>query len=420
MASFKEFLEDYERKEDELMAHFIDKLEKGKVSNDEIYPPKDRFIKLKMPIAASPIMSPLWTTVPFYGSTMISLIPRRDRKEFDEAYTRLRWGFTSKNIDEITDIIKETGRIQFNLRYPATYYKGLDFLENIFYELKPPSIPNLIRSIITMENYNKYGEEFKALSSLGYAELIYMGDLGGFGYDFWEQEMENYSAIYAGLKSMGYELFTERIGDLMVDNPYLAKNWLSVLGLLVTSPQFTPLKEIRNYDKDSLYRFKEIVGDNFTTGLDANLDIGKFILEKLVRYPDTKEGCWEIMQYYDDEDLYKVLNSLNEGIHKENIDIVMSNIEAMNEVLDNVWNETDKIDKIKKYTTGTTLSLGLIGTLSGLYAGSGILSTLGIGSTIAGSIIGINPDHIGEKIGKFFSPNHLVAIYDFKKEHNIN
>ena len=77
MTSFKEFLEDYEKKEKARAEKYLQRLEEGKISSDEIYPPKDRFKNLKEPIAKSPMAGfSVWSVVPFYGSTLIPLIPR--------------------------------------------------------------------------------------------------------------------------------------------------------------------------------------------------------------------------------------------------------------------------------------------------------------------------------------------------------
>jgi len=99
MSSFEEFLEDYEKKELERIRKFLKRLEEGKVSLGEIYPPKNRFIKLKEPIAFSPTGAPVWSVVPFYGSTIINLVPRSDKSKFDEIHN-LYGEFTSRDIDK--------------------------------------------------------------------------------------------------------------------------------------------------------------------------------------------------------------------------------------------------------------------------------------------------------------------------------
>jgi hypothetical protein len=118
------------------------------------------------------------------------------------------------------------------------------------------------------------------------------------------------------------------------------------------------------------------------------------------------------MQHYDDKELYKVLNALNEGVKERKIDLIEDKRDNITEILDNVWKETDKI----KYKADIArLGVGLVGGLSASFSGIGILAGLGF-STID-KIVALKLDSMGEKLAKFFSPNYLVTIYDFKKKH---
>ena len=123
MSSFKEFLEDYEAREKEEGEKFDKRLDEGKLSEEDSFPPPERFIKSKHPFAlyssnigsfrhrvgsCSPIEGSVWGVIPFYGSTVVKLVATKDKRTFDEEY-KAHIGFTSTQIEEIISFIKETG-----------------------------------------------------------------------------------------------------------------------------------------------------------------------------------------------------------------------------------------------------------------------------------------------------------------------
>jgi len=412
MTSFKEFLEDYEKKEMEKVSKFLKRLEEGKA--DEMYPPKNRFIKLKEPIAYPGRFS-VWGVVPFYGSTIIFLDAMSDRKKFDEYCNKvLKLGFTSRDIDEMVDLVRNTGRIQFTLKFAPTFYKNLEFLEPLFRELEPPILPNTLSTLIG-EKYKEYCTEFDTLASFGFYEGIWsFCEYLGLDESYFTEIAKKYIFGYAALKFLGYEELVEEIGYLMITNPSEANKWFTLFGSMIAIPSLTYPKGIFNFSKEELTEVYELGKDYGIKPQAIPYEIGKFILEKLVRYPETIDGCWEIIQHYDDNELYKVLNALNEGVKKRKIDIIEEKRDNMAEILDNVWTETDKI-KLKADVA--RLSIGLVGGLSANLSGIGILA--GLGFSVIDKIVGLKLDSIGEKIAKFFSPNYLVTIYDFKKKYNI-
>ena len=418
MASFTEFLEDYEKKEKERMEKYLKRLEEGKVSPDETYPPKDRFKNLKEPIAKSPSGGfSVWSMVPFYGSTLIPLIPRGDSKEFDDFYTAGKFGFSSKDIDKMIDIAKNTGRIQFFINFPPTFYKNLDFLEPLFREIEPPAVTETLDALITERKRWQYATEFDTLTSLGFEDFVKSTyGYAGIGGAYLKQKMEAYLRSYAGLKFLGHDDLADEIEYLMITNPPEALRWLIIFGNMFVRPSLSPLKEINNFSIEQFTEFVEL-GKNYGITPQATIpyEIGRFILEKLVRYPENLNSYWDIIQYYDDEELYKVLDALNEGVKEQNIDLIKDKKKDIPVILENVWAKTEKI---KRNVKMARWSIGLVGGLSASLAGMGELGILaGLGFSAGDKIVGINLDSIGEKIAKFISPNYLVTIYDFKKKY---
>lgn len=166
MSSFEEFLQDYEAREIEESEKFIKRLKEGKVSGDESYPPKNRFVKLKEPTARS--TTNIWGEIPFYGSTLVHLVPCNDKKIFDDFH--MNHGFTSRDIDKMIDLAKDTGRIQFLIDSP-TYYKNIEFLEPLFHELRPP-IPMHWPQLLIGETHKRYLLEFDTLAQVGFSRFI--------------------------------------------------------------------------------------------------------------------------------------------------------------------------------------------------------------------------------------------------------
>jgi len=324
MTSFKEFLEDYEKKEKERAEKYLKRLEEGKVCSADIYPQKDRFKNLKEPIAKSPLSGfPVWSVVPFYGSTLIPLIPRGDSKKFDELYTAGKIGFSSKDIDKMIDFVKDTGRIQFIINFSPTFYKNLEFLEPLFRELEPPAVIEPLDALIEERIRNEYATEFDTLTSLGFEDYIRLTyGYAGIGGAYLKQKMDAYLRSYAGLKFLGYDELADEIGYLMITDRPEALRWLVIFGNMFVRPSLSPLKEINNFSIGQLTEFIEL-GKNYGIKMQTiPYEIGKFILEKLIRYPETLDGCLDIMQHYDGEELYNVLGALNVGVKERNIDII--------------------------------------------------------------------------------------------------
>ncbi len=417
MNSFEEFLQDYEKHEEENINKYISRLDQGKITQNEKYPPKDRFIKLKEPVA-DPYTN-IWGIVPFYGSTLVKLIPKDNKQEFDVGHEWL--GFNSRKIDEMIDFQKETGKIQFTLTTPPTYYKNLDFLEPLFNELKPPIIQYDSVSAVGYELDKKYKIEFETLAQHGFNYFVkcVTESFGNTNPAYTLAKLEDYSSRYSVLKANGYEELADEIGTLMIIEPEKALLYLILFGFLIANPQKSLLKPICNYNKNFMENVNEF-GRSY--GIEINHDIpyeiGKFLLNKIVFYPETIDGCKKIVQEHDHHELYKVLGALNKGVGKKNIDIIDDKKNNMSEILDNIWNDSNKIKrKSDGIRYAVPLSVGLIGGLAEGMPGLGIMA--GLGLSACDTIWGIQSGSASEKIAKYVSPNHLVSIYDFKNKHSL-
>jgi len=138
----REYLEDYEQTEREEFERLVGKtLEEGSYSfENDRYPPNERFVKLKKPVAKvsweTMNIRNIWGQIPFSGSLILPLgaIPKR---VFERTYCRI------SEIPKIIDFIKNTGRLQVALNSDPTMYTGLDYLDPLFDELKPPVLSGI-------------------------------------------------------------------------------------------------------------------------------------------------------------------------------------------------------------------------------------------------------------------------------------
>lgn len=420
--SFEEYLEDYTEKEMEEINKFYNNLSCGKVSLDERYPPLSRFIKINKndvflaTVAASYNKNAIWCTIPFFDSTFIPLIPRANKQRWDELYNSM-YGFTSNKLDEIIDFIKDTGRMQFVLKSKPILYKNLEFLEHIFYELKPPLVPSIPFELFIEENkLNEYTIEFdiasKFLKKILYRLYYIYGGVSDIEYI--TQRINDYEFDYIALKILGYNKIADEIFVLMLSDPLQALDLFSILGSIIAVPSFDPLKLTYCYDLDFLQKYPTISSTEKSYHIN---EIGKFILKKLVHYPESLDGCINIIQYYDDYDLRKILKSLNEGIKKRNINVIESKKEELNEIMDDIWKESKKINFISKSIRyGIMACFGLIGSLASQIGSiEGILA--GLGFSLVGDIIGMK---LSDKISRFLHPNYLITIYDFRQKYRID
>jgi hypothetical protein len=417
----KEWLIDYEAHEREEFQKFLKEFDKSKKME---YPTKSRFKKLSYPIAEA--ASEIWSVIPFYGSSFVHVYPSRQETNL----SLCGWG-TDSDIDNLIQLAKDTGKVQFVLDKSPLEFQNYDYLEPILKELKPPVIELIPELVFDKDQYLKAEVEFTTLSKHKF--LPFLQEL----YDYHDRTLDpipssfesfcnKYILNYATLKLSGYKEIADQILNSLIDDPNLALHYLHLYGVLLASNKQVSLNSSYNpifsMGADPMrFIFEQI---SKLSGSNQNLefqnlfiaDVGESLINKLTLGTDGYLGCQSLIDKYKQQDLQKLLNSIQHGLENKNVDIVKSNTDELSVLLENLWND----NKISNLSTGISyglpMLLGTIGPLSGDLIGGigGILTGLGLGA-FSRKITPI----ISDKMAKIFRNDSLIAIYDFKKKYNI-
>ncbi len=209
----REWLSDYDAHEKEEYRKFLKEFQKsGKIE----YPAKSCFGKLTNPIIET--TSNIWSIIPFYGSSFIHVFPSNR-----ESTIRLcGWG-TDADINNLIQLAKDTGRVQFVLDHDAIGYEHHDYLEPILKELHPPVVEIIPNLIFDKNRYNTSQIEFTTLSGHKFVPLLktifdHFQKSEAVPLSF-EGFYHKYVLNYATLRLSGYNEIADEILNALVDDP---------------------------------------------------------------------------------------------------------------------------------------------------------------------------------------------------------
>jgi hypothetical protein len=72
------------------------------------------------------------------------------------------------------------------------------------------------------------------------------------------------------------------------------------------------------------------------------VEIGRYIMKKIILNPSTYDSCIEVIQHYEQNELYKVFEALDKAIKTKKQDQVVNHISELNEVMNNFWKDAGK------------------------------------------------------------------------------
>lgn len=421
----KEFLENYQAKEDEEYYRLVvKKIEDGTFDFErDKYPHDNRFVNLKRPMTDSTIVGceaeDRWNQVPFSGSTtfMLTACPQ---SEFEQFY------FDISQIQKVIDFIKETGKIQIVLQQPPELYVGLDYLDPLFIELNPPQLRGIyLRAIGTEKEFQVGRQIFYDISSVTFSKYFSSAAEKTYGkylsnVKFLAEQYDQLAGIYAYLR-LTYPDVAEELETALVVNPNLAICILGVASDFLQDPAYNLRFDSLTHSFDEVRIGKDILGKDLTPKeIMFPGEVGKFLLNKLTYAPKGIRACNELIDHYDSYDLQKVNTSLNLAILDNHPDLVEKNVGELSEILDNVWNDETIPKRIKGLKIGIPVMFAAIGsTLSMALDGfEGLFAKLGF--AVTEKLLANSLQDLDSKISKKFSKNYQVNIYDFKKKYENN
>lgn len=420
----KEWLADYEAHEQEEFKKFLNEFSKaGKID----YPPKSRFRKLNYPIVDT--TSDIWSIIPFYGSSIVHVFPSNR----ESTVRSVGWG-SDTDINNLIQLAKDTGRVQFVLDNNPLKYEHHDYLEPILKELHPPVLEFVPDLVYQEDQIKKAQAEFTTLWGYKFVPLLreiydHYYKLAALPSSF-EDFRDRYQLNYTTIRLSGYTEIADKILNSLLDDPNLALYYLQLYGVLLATPKTSSLhlsyNPILSIEAENLKYITTAISNltqestiNNVTDLDnqmAIVDVGKLLLNKLTLGADGYLGCQALMDMYKHQDLQKLLKSVQEGIEKKKIDIIESSSSELSTTLDNIWNDA----KVSKLSTGISygvpLLLGTIGPLAAQSMGGVVGLLAGLGFRALDKMI---TPKISQALSKAVHSDYLVAVYEFKKKYNI-
>lgn len=284
----KEYLEDYEQKENEELDALLTRIVDGTFSfKTDIYPPKERFYNIQNPVAMTTFdaskMGKFWAQVPFSGSLILPLAPLM-KHEYEKNILPI------SKIPELIEFIKETGKIQIVLTFNPTDYEGLDHLDPFFEELKPPLITNAPTEIIGSKKEKRdilliFDDLTKVRFRSWLNHLVtVLGKKPNAKASEFERLFHRTANTYYFLKVQNYtKVLTEELEYLLVENPKSAWNLLGVCKMFIENPFMGLIGDLTNYSKDNIMHADLLPLAYKPKEIRFPFEIGSFLMKKIAK-----------------------------------------------------------------------------------------------------------------------------------------
>jgi hypothetical protein len=428
----KEYLQDYQARERKEFELFRRKILSHELDPDDRYPSLQRLGIVHQPIVLAACRTYLfdkekiWSQIPFAGTLLIPL------SAYDKDHMLNGCGFEVNDIPELIRLAKEIGRVRFGLADPPEYFENMKHFEPIFKELEPPELLYMPyeASSTDLKIIRNFEEEFEALASVNF-------------YNSWKEYLENKVFLhnqfgpimqhrmdtFVRMKILDIEE-VDNISNLMITEPEHADYLLAAYECLV-EPIFDPLKasknfslsEIQHYDLNSLASTMPSSSQQSPDVRSFPVDIGRYIMKQITLNPSTYYGCIDVIQHYEQNELYKVFEALDRAIKAKKKDEVTKHISELNEIMNNVWKDADKVKLVREgIKDGISVAIGGVGGFASSLIGAeptmvGLLASLGF-NAIDRALSRVEMS-IGDRLARLFNDQYLVNVYDFKQRHNL-
>jgi hypothetical protein len=400
---------------------------------DDRYPSLQRLGIVHQPIVYSVCSTyrfdkeKIWSQIPLAGTLLIPL------SAYDKDHVLNGCGFEVNDIPELIRLAKETDRVRFGLADPPEYFENLEHFDRIFTELNPPELLYMPDEALSTDPHtiHNFRKEFEDSANVNYYDSLKREiENKGFSQNDFLSIIHHRKDTFVYMKILGIEE-VNNISNLLITDPPHADYLLAAYEYLV-EPIFDPLKasknfslsEIQHYDLNSLASTIPSSSQQSQDVRSFLVEIGRFIMKKIALNPSSYYGCIDVIQRYEENELYKVFEALDKAIKAKKQDEVATRISELNEIMDNFWKDANKVKRISEGVRyGISVAIGGVGIfappLMGVDSSSmtGLLASFGF---LAGDkALSKVEMSISNKLARLFINPYLVSVYDFKQKYNL-
>ncbi|MFA4849712.1 MAG: hypothetical protein WC626_08295 [Methanoregula sp.] len=344
----------------------------------------------------------IWSQIAFSGTLIFPLYP------YPTSFFGGGGKNSTKEISDLIQFVKETKKIQFVLTHSPSEYESLEYLEPILKEFLPPTCTR-VESKDFFDLKKKCEDEINLLTQFSPDYKRWIRSPSG-----------RYCHIsdirsYAVLRHLGFNDIADTYIEHFLTDPEFSGDYIQTAYNLLCHPIIDPLKANPSFSSDTIQRARDY---SLTTHSSLKRlvypEIGSYLMKKCTYYPESLEACKRLIDQYKENDLYDVYSALNNAVIARNESIILEKKDAMNDILDNIWEDRT----IKRFATGIRGSIDITCGTVGYCLGSpslGLLAALGLRVVDGGKYI----DQFSELISKKIAFPYMATIYDFKKEYRI-
>lgn len=431
----KEYLQDYQRKEREDFNRFVHKIQSHGLDPDDRFPSLERLEIFHQPIVYSVGSTyrldkqKIWSQIPLAGTLLIPL------SAYNKNDLLMGCGFDANDIPNLIRLANEEGRVRFGLADPPEYFENLDHFDDIFTQLKPPELLYMPDETLSTDpqTIHKFRNEFEDLANVKYYDSLkrQIASRGSFLLNDFFSITHHRKDTFVYMKILGIEEEVDNISKLMITDPPHADTLLAAYEYLI-APMFDPLKASKNYSLSEIQEYdlnslrSKIFSSSSQQNPDVNsfqVEIGRFIMKQIALNPSTYNACIEVIQHYEQNELYKVFEALDKAIKDKKQGEVTKHISELNEIMNKCWKDADKL-KVVHEGIKDGISV-VIGTVTGFAS-----SSIGAEATLAAILASIGvrlwdkalsriEEPIAGRVTRLMSNQYLANVYDFKHRHNL-
>ncbi|MGA2665202.1 MAG: hypothetical protein ABSF83_09685 [Nitrososphaerales archaeon] len=415
-----EQLTDYEQDESDEFDRYLKEVERGGTTGGTAvgaYPRPERFRRLTEPVAKRVDAEvPIWSQIPLYGSLIVHISPVKE-EDFSKVHH-----FDLSDLPGLVELCKETGRVQFTLAARPTTFAGLDHLDVVLEDLRPPVVRSLpVAAVFDEATLKRAGTEFDTLASVTFW-LWLKTTLKNSGLDsaFAVQNYEVLRGVYSALSLLGYRKTAEDVADSLVSDPVRAHRVLSFYNMFVQGPLLDPWSESYCFSRDYIKMMKSTTASKSDAATyQFPFEVGVSLLGSSTLAPDGLVACREVIGRY--EGVTKLIKELDEAVAGSKVEALGAASDGLTTALGEAC-ESARREGVRgvQHTVGLEFAAGgsCAGrVLSGTGGERGLLSGLGFKLTNVGMEQPSEP--AGDRGAELLSKSYAMSIFNLQKKRKL-